>query len=67
MTEVADLTIDELKAIIRQTVSEMAADPDLGAEIAPEFADGLRKAIESKKRGRGRPLEDFLSEIGEKA
>ncbi len=47
---VADMTVDELRALIRETVrdviEEMAEDdPDAGLDFKPEVAEYLRKAL----------------------
>lgn len=48
---VSDLTIGELKSLIRDTISEFI-DPDYGLELRPEVEEALRKSLKSKKRTR---------------
>ncbi len=48
-TKVAELTVDELKHIIQETIeqklSEMLGDPDKGLELRPEFEQRLRRSL----------------------
>ena len=48
-TKVAELTVDELKHIIQETMeqklSEMLGDPDEGLELRPEFEQQLRRSL----------------------
>jgi hypothetical protein len=52
--KVADLTIDELKKLIREAVGEQFKeiffDPDNGLELKDEVEQRLRASIESKER-----------------
>jgi hypothetical protein len=54
-TKVSDLTIDELRTIIRetvqQTVAEMFADPDEGLVLRSGVQKSLRQSIRSVKEG----------------
>ena len=54
-TKVSDLTIDELRAIIRetvqQTVTEILADPDEGLVLRDGVEKSLRHSIQSVKEG----------------
>ena len=47
--KVADLTVDEFKALVQEivvhTLSEMLGDPDEGAELREDFAEELRSAL----------------------
>ena len=56
---VADLTIAELKDVIRETVAEVVADlvidPDEGLELNEEFAAGLEKSITEAAAGQTTP------------
>ncbi len=53
--KVSDLTIDELRAIIRetvqQTVAEMLADPDEGLALRSGVQKSLKHSIQSVKEG----------------
>lgn len=68
---VADLTIEEFRALIRETVEEVMADlmEDYDAvediEFEPEVAEYLKKALKEKKRGT--PLEDIMRELESEA
>ena len=48
-TKVADLTVDEFRALVQEivvhTLSEMLGDPDEGAELREDFAEELRSAL----------------------
>lgn len=59
-TKIADLTVGEFQALIRETIEaavkpmidravfeleQQFPDPDEGKEFTPEFAEGLRQAI----------------------
>ena len=47
-TTVAQITVDELRTLIRNTVKEMLLetlrDPDVGLELRPEFEAQLRES-----------------------
>ena len=57
---VSDLTIGELKSLIRDTISELI-DPDYGLELRPEVEEALRKSLKSKKRT---PVKKVAAELG---
>ena len=65
---VADLTVDEFKALIRQTVYEVLDefyeddDPDAGLEFKPEVAAYLREAMIAKRPGI--PAEEVARRLG---
>lgn len=65
---VVDLTIDEFKVLIRQTVYEVLNefydddDPDAGLEFKPEVAAYLREAMIADRRGI--PSEEVIRELG---
>lgn len=67
-TRVADLTIDEFKALIRQTVYEVLDefydddDPDAGLEFKPEVAAYLRDALIADRPGI--PAEEVARRLG---
>ncbi len=58
--KIGDMTVGELKAIIKDTVLE-ALDPDYGLELRPEVEDELRKSLNSKDRI---PVEKVAEELG---
>lgn len=51
---VADLTSDELKALIkeavREEIEELIEDPDKGLELADEFVAELKASIASREK-----------------
>ena len=58
--QVTDLTVEELKLLIKETVSETfqsllidngLVNPDLGKQLRPEFAAQLREAIQKTYAG----------------
>lgn len=59
---VSDMTVGELKALIRDTIYELI-DPDygLGLELRPEVEEALRESLESKERI---PVEKVAEELG---
>jgi hypothetical protein len=54
-SKVSDLTIDEFRALIRQTVrevlTEMASDPDEGLELQEEIEQVLNRSMKSVRDG----------------
>ena len=68
-TKVSDLSVKELKDLIKQTVQEtiddMLGDPDEGLEFREEFVAQLKKSLESDEKMI--PLEQFIKEHNPKA
>ncbi|MBD1846943.1 hypothetical protein H6F89_26755 [Cyanobacteria bacterium FACHB-63] len=67
--QVKDLTTEELKALIRETVLEtledFLEDPDEGREIRPEVKQQLIKSMQRTQAGeRGVPLEEVAKRLG---
>jgi hypothetical protein len=62
--KVADLTVEELKQIIRDVVDqalwEHEHDPDRGLEIRPEYEELIREALENP--GELVPLEEVMAQ-----
>lgn len=59
--KLADLTIDQLKALVREAVEEVlldTSDPDAGLELKPEFRERLRRSVAAESDGDVAPLED---------
>ncbi len=54
-TKVADLTVDELKSLIkdvvRQTLYETLQDPDEGLALQPEMEEEIRHSLEYVQSG----------------
>jgi hypothetical protein len=54
-SNVADLTVDELKSLIRevvtQTILEIFGDPDEGLELREEIKDRLRHSLAATQTG----------------
>ncbi len=52
---VADLTIDELKQLVRSAVrealDELLPDPDSGLDLRDDVADQLRESLAQEKQG----------------
>lgn len=67
---VADLTVDELRGLIRQvvteTITDLLADPDAGLELREEFEVALQRSLEQRQSGRQetRAIEDVARELG---
>ncbi|MBW4421342.1 MAG: hypothetical protein KME13_19275 [Myxacorys californica WJT36-NPBG1] len=67
--QVKDLTTDELKALIRETVTEILEefleDPDEGKEIRPEVKQQLRESRQRRANGgRAIPAEEVAKRFG---
>ncbi len=57
--KVSDMTVGELKSLIRDAVNELI-DPDYGLELRPEVEEALKKSLESKERI---PVEEVAKEL----
>lgn len=67
--KVAELTVDELKQIIEETMEqkleEMLGDPDEGLELREEIKARLRRSLEAERRAtRGIPAQEVAAELG---
>ncbi len=67
--QVKDLTIDELKTLIRETImetlEEFLPDPDEGRTIKEDFKQELLKIRQRRKAGvRGIPTEEVIHRLG---
>ena len=67
--QVKDLTTDELKALIRETVAEILEefldDPDESKEIQPELKQQLLESRDRRSRGaQGIPAEKVAQRFG---
>lgn len=58
--KVSDMTVRELKKLIRETVLEII-DPDYGLELRPEVEKELLES--KKKKEKGIPLETVVREL----
>lgn len=68
-SNVADLTVDELKELIReittQTLLELLGDPDEGLELREDIKTKLQQSIEKvQKGGKTIPAEEVASKLG---
>ncbi len=61
--KITDMTVGELKGLIRNTVLELI-DPDYGLELNPEVEEELRESLKQKKSGEGTPLEEVKKQLG---
>ena len=59
--KVGDMTVKELKKLIKDTVLEVI-DPDYGLELRPEAEAELRESL--KREEKGIPVEDVAKELG---
>jgi len=71
-TKVSDLSIGELKDLIKltvqETLNEILDDPDAGLEFNPEFVREVQESFRHVKQGgKTIPLEQFVKEHGLKA
>jgi len=67
---VAELTVDEFRALIREVVTEtltdLLTDPDEGLELTDEFEAELHRAMERWRAGQQQThaLGDVIHELG---
>lgn len=67
--QVKDLTVDELKSLIRETVietlDELLPDPDEGKTVQENFKLGLLEIRKRREKGaRGISTEDVMNKFG---
>jgi hypothetical protein len=62
MTNVKDLTMDELEYLIEQKILEVLGDPDSGLELKKEFQRELKRRLE--KPSERIPHHEVVSRIG---
>jgi hypothetical protein len=55
--KVADITLGELKELIREVILE-TLDPDYGLELRSEVVQALQESFQEKERGEGIALEE---------
>jgi ABC-type glutathione transport system ATPase component len=55
--KVADITLGELKELIREVILE-TLDPDYGLELRSEVVQALQESLQEKERGEGIALEE---------
>jgi len=68
-TKVADLTIQELKDLVRevviQTLFEMFGDPDEGLELRDDFAAELQRSLKTVEAdGKTIPVQEAAARLG---
>ena len=61
--KVADITLGELKELIKEVILE-AIDPDYGLELRDEVVEALRESFEQKRKGEGISLEEARDKLG---
>lgn len=66
---VTQLTIEQLKALIEDTVEtklqELMGDPDAGLELREEVKERLRRSLAAEKRGQKHiPMEEVVRRLG---
>jgi hypothetical protein len=67
--KVAELTVDEFRQVIEETVerklSEMLGDPDEGLELREEIKTRLRRSLKAEQEGvRGIPAQEVAAQLG---
>ncbi len=67
--QVQEMTIDQLKGLIRETVEEkleeMLGDPDWGLELKDEVHERLKRSLEETERGvSGIAVDDVVKKTG---
>jgi hypothetical protein len=68
-SSVADLTVDELKSLIKevvtQTILEIFGDPDEGLELRQDIEDRLRRSLATTQAGgETRPAQEVAAKLG---
>jgi len=68
-TKVGDLTIDEFKRLVRETVAEtlaeMLSDPDEGLELRGDFRAALERSLASVEAGgKTIPVAEVATKLG---
>jgi hypothetical protein len=68
-SNVADLTVDELKNLIKevvtQTILELLGDPDEGLELRDEIKERLRRSLAATQAGgETRPVQVVAAKLG---
>jgi ribosome maturation protein Sdo1 len=67
-TSISDLTIDDLRKLIRETVIqtlfEILSDPDEGLELKDEFKLELQRALATDEVGQTIPAQDVANRLG---
>ena len=67
--QVQEMTIDQLKGLIRETVEEkleeMLGHPDWGLELKDAVRERLKRSLEETERGvSGIPVDDVVKKTG---
>ena len=66
--KVKDLTVEELKILIEETVEEklqeILGDPDSGLELTEETKKRLRESLSEMERGEVIPVEKVAKKLG---
>lgn len=67
-SSVADLTVDELKSLIKETVTqtilELFADPDEGLELREDVQERLRRLLATQLPGKTISAQDVAAKLG---
>ena len=67
-TTIADMTVDDLRKLIRETViqtlSEMLGDPDEGLELRDEFNLELQRALATDEAGKTISAQEVAARLG---
>lgn len=61
--KVAEITLGELKELIREVILE-TLDPDYGLELRDEVVEALQESFQEKERGEGIGLEEAKNRLG---
>ena len=61
--KVKDITLGELKKLIREVLLEVV-DPDYGLELSKAAFVALQESIQQKERGEGVPLKEAKDILG---
>ena len=61
--KIGDMTVDELRNVIRDTMHEFI-DPDYGLALRPEIEKELKESRKQRKRGEGISLDAARKQLG---
>ena len=69
VSNVADLTIDEFRSLIKEVVTqsllELLGDPDEGLELREDIEERLQRSlIDTQANGETRPAQDVAARLG---
>jgi hypothetical protein len=61
--KVSDMTVGELKELIKDTIYELV-DPDYGLKLRTDVEESLKESMKQKERGEGILLDEAKKRLG---